>query len=340
MNAILQRLRPTRATLAAAIGLLWAVSFGAVRDFVWADLREGMLRLDGHSRVTRGLVWLGFALLFGMVGALLFNDIWRLLFPLLPLTGSGAAGWAGRGALLPVALIPVTLFLFAVAWSFVLAGALHSHPAIRLLALLLYLLTALSWTGISASTIAPQPFAKELSLAALAIVPLFLLLRWRATPRPVLEFAVLLLLVSVTLALAQLQAVALWRATGTPVVLVQVQASVLAAETLVAPLLLLIGVDIANFARQAAGWSVAIIAERLPRWAPYLLLVLVAGWRLRVVLGELLDRLGESSIRAELLAYAGALGEVLCVGLVWWLVTRARRPRTGAGGGSGGRRGR
>src|SRR5258707_8400564 len=123
----------TTALLALA-GLFWLISFGAIRDFVWADLRAGLVNPRGLSRATRCLIWLGFGLLFAMLGVVLNYDHWRTLSPLVAMT----TGPAGRGALLPIAVVPLTLFLLAVAWSFALAGALHSHWLIRLSVLALF----------------------------------------------------------------------------------------------------------------------------------------------------------------------------------------------------------
>ena len=38
--------------LASVAAIIWATSFGILRDFVWNDLRSGMLRLDGASPLS------------------------------------------------------------------------------------------------------------------------------------------------------------------------------------------------------------------------------------------------------------------------------------------------
>lgn len=318
MTGGVRRLRPTRTTLAAIIAVLWAISFGAVRDFVWADLRAGMIDLRGLSRVTRGLVLMGFALLFAMIGVLLFNDLWRHRFPLVPML----VATPGRGALLPVALVPATLFLLAMAWSFALTGALHSHLVIRLGVLFLYILAAVQWTGAGAGL--GTSAALWLGAALVAAVPLFFLLRWGAQARPAIEFAVLLLLVAATFGIAQLRAVESWRLTAIPLVLASLSSNVLSLSSLILPLLMLIGVDIAGFTHQAAGWASYAAVSRLPDWALRALLLLVLGWRLRDVSLETLKAVEQSSLVEATLAYAGALGIPVIVGLVWWLVTRLR----------------
>src|SRR3712207_1378964 len=89
-------------------------------------------------RSRAGLVVLGIVIV-----ALLFNDFWRANSPLVALTGARIF----RGQLLPVGLLPMTLFLLVIAWSFVLTGALHSHWAIRLTFLLVYELNAIGWVN-------------------------------------------------------------------------------------------------------------------------------------------------------------------------------------------------
>ncbi|MCC7353799.1 MAG: hypothetical protein IT330_08580 [Anaerolineae bacterium] len=317
---IFQRIRPTRTTLATLVGLLWALSFGAARDFVWADLRTGMVDLRGLPRVTRVLVWLGFLLRFAMVGALIFNDLWRAEFELLPLY----AGTPGRGELIPLALVPATLFLLTMAWTFALAGALHSHWLLRLVVLGLYMFVATTWTGISAQGRSGL-LGPLLVWGLLVAVPFFFVLRWRRRARPIAEFVFLLLVVAATFALAQAQAVTLWRISGVPLVLGSLNTNVLAFSGLAMPFLLLIGMDIAGFVQQAAGWVTGIIATRLTRWAVYPVLLALLGWRLRDVVSETLTLIQESSLRAVAASYMGALGVPLLVGLAWWFVSRWRK---------------
>jgi hypothetical protein len=318
MLSALQRFLPNRTALAALGGLAWALSFGAVRDFVWADLREGMMSTAGLSRTVRALVWAGFGLLAAMIGALLFNDLWRALSPLIPLSAVSSSN-IGRGALLPLALLPATMFLVALAWSFMLAGALHSHPALRAVALLLYLPYALQWVGVGASPLAGSLVYTLVAVAAVLGVPLLFAVRWRAAARPGLEFALLLALVTLACAIGQARATALWRLTQTPLVLATMELTVGQLQALVMPMLFLIGLDIAGFTRRAAGWSVQIVAARLPRWAPWLLL----GVGLALRLADVSREAGELVRRPEDLGmFAGALLGLLALAVVWLAVAR------------------
>ncbi|MGE3911300.1 MAG: hypothetical protein AB7K36_18230, partial [Chloroflexota bacterium] len=76
----------------------WLVSVDALKDFVWADIREGVLDLRGLGAPLRALVWLGFGLLLLVIAAILQGDLWRQEFPLVPLT----QGIPGRGRLVPI----------------------------------------------------------------------------------------------------------------------------------------------------------------------------------------------------------------------------------------------
>ena len=319
-----RRVRPTRTTIAALVGLLWALSFGALRDVVWADLRSGMVDLRGLPRATRGLVWLGFLLLFAMAGALLFSDSWRAQFELLPLY----AGAPGRGELIPWALVPATLLMLTLAWSLALTGVLHSQRLLRLGILLLYLFVATGWTGMGALG-ARGLLEQGLGWSALAAVPIFFAARWRKEGRPVAEFAVLQFLVGSAFALSQARALELWRISGVPLVLGALSTNVFAYAGLAIPFLLFIGMDIADFVLHAATWTTYIVSTRLHRSAAYLLLPLVLAWRLRDVMREAVGRVSSSSFGAVAASYAGALGVPLPVGLLWWFVARWRRKIAG-----------
>lgn len=304
--------------------LTWDIAFGALRDFVWVDLRNGMVSLRGLSLGTQALAWIGFALLFATLAALVFNDLWRANFPLFPAT----RGLPGRGSMVPLALIPATLFLLAMAWSFLLAGALHTHPAIRLGALALYTVTALAWVNRAG-------FAEEgpfwIALVALAVMILIFAVRWRAQPRPGLEFAALAILVVLTLAVLQADGLQSWRASGIPLMLTKVNFDVLALASGIMPLLFYAGTGVAGFTRQTATWLSRFATERLPAWAPGLLLALLLGSRLRDIGLDVFEAIEPNQIGWGLLPYVGALWTMLLIGLAWWLMRRTAAPSTGSG---------
>lgn len=316
--------------LRALLALLWSISFGAVRDFVWADLRDGIISPRGLSGPVRALITLGFAFLAGILGVLLFSGQLRAASPLIPLSYSGYT--VGRGALLPTLLAPLTWFMLALAWSFVLTGALHAHWLLRVGGLALYFLLFFDTlvTGLIEMLAGFSSLLDLVSVAlaagALAAVPFFFMLRWRARPRPVLEFTVLFLCISATLALTQAQEVQVLRETGTPLGLINLEKNLSALRSLALPLLVLIGVDIAKFTWQAAGWTTEVIALRLPRWSLFAALALVSGWRVVTVVGDLAARAADGGWGLELPGYAGALGELVVTAVVWWLVMRLARP--------------
>jgi hypothetical protein len=158
LGRVLHRLWPGRATIWTLLGLFWALSFGATRHLIWAELRGGMINLRGLTPSTRRLIWLGFALMTFLVGALVLSDLWRTRTALVPLTVDADPGQGTRGVLLPMAVVPVGLGLLAFAWSFLLAGALQCHVAIRLAILLVYLLYMAGWTAaLTPVTLTGQP---------------------------------------------------------------------------------------------------------------------------------------------------------------------------------------
>ncbi len=308
----LRRLKPSALTIAGLVGFIWAASNGAVRDFVWADLREGMMSLRGLTRATRWLARLGFVLLGVMVCAMVFNDLWRSESELIVMSASSAL----RGQLVPVALLPLTLFMFVMAWSFALTGALHSHWALRLLVLGLYSVTAVGWAGAILTYRGGVALDRWIVIAALAGVALVFAVRWRREARPALEFALIFLLVAAVYWMAQRQELANQAVYGVPVGLAKINFNVNLLGGLVTPLLLLIGVDIAGFTLHAAQWAQEIVSQRTPAFVLRVSLASLFGWRLWVAAGEFTEYGAKLTAGEQAWAYAGAFGEVALAGIV------------------------
>ena len=315
----LRRVRITRSPPARAVATSYARSALAtfsegMRRLVLADLKEGVVRVGDLPRLTRTLAWLGFALLFAGVGMLFFNEALRAAFPLLPMIG----GTTGRGELVPFALIPFTLFFLSVAWGFMLTGALHARRIVRLPVLLLYLVIAGVWTvGTSSNFLAALA-----AWAALLFVPVFFFVRRRAKAAPALEFGVFLVSISLTFGLSQVYAIQAWRTSGIPGVLVNVPTMIYTFDLLIIPLLLFIGVDIAEFVHRTANWASGLADAWTGRRVLYAVLFLLLAWRLGSVALETVGRLERSSLAEEAASYAGAFVIPLSVGTLWWLVRR------------------
>lgn len=319
-----QTARPPMPLARAWAGLRfgWSVAFEAIRDFVWADLREGILDLRGLGSATRALVWLGFGLMLLVIVAILQADAWRQAFPLVPLT----QGLAGRGRLVPEALIPVTYFLLSLAWAFVLAGALRSRRAIRLGILALWILDVVG-SLFRGSQSGPLGYATSL-LTLLGVIAVFVVFP-RTRPRRVFELLALLVLVGANNAVTQASGVASWQASGMPLVVMRLSFEMVGLTLAITPLLLLVGMDVASFTFKSAGWVAGIAEARLPSWTPGTLLAVLLGWRLWEVGGETAEKLEQGPLDLQLLAYIGGLAVPVLVGLAW-LAVRALAPRSAA----------
>ena len=234
------------------------------------DLRPGVVHVGDLPRLTRTLAWLGFTLVFAGVGMLFFNEPLREAFPLIPMLG----GTTGRGELVPFILIPVTVFILSVAWGFMLAGALHTRLFVRLAVLLLYL-----WWPASGRRARRPAFPRRCCRGArCCFVPVFFFLRRKAKAAPALEFGVLLVLVSLTFGVSQIYAIEAWRTSGIPGVLANVPTLLYTFDMLVIPLMLFIGVDIAEFVHKTASWTSGLTDAWAGRRVLYaVLFVLWAG---------------------------------------------------------------
>jgi hypothetical protein len=217
----------------------------------------------------------------------------------------------------------MTLFLLVVAWSFLLAGALHSHWAIRVLFLLIYELNAIGW----ANSIVRSEDKLAIWLAGSAIVGVALVfaVRWRARPRPVLEFAILFALISIIFLLSQRQELQTQYLFGIPTGLAKISFNVSFLGGLITPLLLLIGMNIADFTRRASHWVGDILTARAPRMTALLILGALLAWRLFFIIADTLEHASKVSTREQIYGIAGAFGEIVIVGLIWWITGRLHR---------------
>ncbi len=301
-------------------GFVRRVPLDFMRELFWRELRDNAVSLRGLPPTTRVLGAIGFVLLGIMVASLLFNDVWRT-FPLL----DAPPGQPGRGTLQPTALLPVTLFLLSVGCTFMLCGAMRARPAVAGAALVPFLALAGGWTG-RANDI-DFSAASAIAWGPLALIPIVFLVRRRGRSRPALDFCLMLILVATVLAVAQDRLLELDRAAemGDGVLTVtQIRRTILILLVLVTPLLLFIGVDIADFAHRVADWTVAVARETRRGWLIVVLLVLGLAWQMVAGLAQVSEDAADGGALGR---YAGALGVPLLVGAAWWLFMGRPSPR-------------
>lgn len=304
-----------------------------LRDFVWVDVRAGLVDVRGLDTPTRFLVVVGFALLVGTVLALLFNEPWREQSTLVP----QLSGVVGRGTLVPSALLPVTFFLIAVAWAYGLAGALHSHWAVRIAVNTLYVLFALGWlntTGTIAQLAAPTTLGPNdyielgILVGAVIAVPILFVVRARRVSRPAWDWLALFVFAAAFFALIQARGIANWREFEIPVIVGVLQTNLASYQGLVMPLLLLAGVNIALFANQAARWTTEMAEGRMSLGLLATVLVLALGLRIWTVVNEAAARVNEMGMGSEVWALGGAVGVIVISVAAYFGVIRLSKSNT------------
>lgn len=309
---------PTRNALAAVAGLLWALTFGAVRDFVWEDLRSGIVDSKGLAPQTRLVVHVGFLLLAGALLLMLFGDWWRGRFLLLAETGL----IPGRGALVPTALIPLTLFLLALSWSYALTGALHAAPIFRVPIILLFLIFHGFWVTAGTVDTTAWHHIASLYLPLMGIVLLVLL--GRRLPLAVAwQFLLLLVLLLTEYVSFQAQAVELWQATDTTLFLSVIGDNIHVLALLALPLLILIGLDIADFVIRSSTWSAQIAADRLGHRGLLPALLLALLWCGSIVWNDWQSFSTGQSLGDVLRGYAAAGVSMAAILAAWALTARS-----------------
>jgi hypothetical protein len=301
-------------------GSLRALLGGVVKHFVWHELHEGMIGFRGLERNARVVAWFGVLMLLATVAAIVCGDSWRATADLILLSVSET-----RGQLAPAMLFPVTLFLLVVAWTLALAGALHANVWVRFGVLGLYLLNSCGWVNSILGDLATSPFVFYGALASLAGVVICYVVRGPAKSRPAAEFSVLFALVSVVYLLTQQHGLERMHRFGIPVQIASIQFNLSYLGGLITPLMVFIGVDIAEFARHASHWTTETLVERSPRKLVSLVLIAMFAWRLYIAALECREAIFETSVAEQWWAHLGALGEIALVGGVYWLVARTVR---------------
>lgn len=290
-------------------------TIGAVRDLVWPDLRDGVIRVRDLRPAHIALVALSSILLVGGIGVLVLAPWVRGAFDLV----SSSRGVIGRGSLVPEPLVPVTLLLLAFSSGLVLAGALHVARWARLAVLFGYAMFAIGaqWTAFSG--LSGARWEGWIALGSVAAVAVVFAVRWRSEPRPVSEALVMIALSALNLALIQRELVDIDRVTGAAFAVDQTGSLVFLLAGVANPLLLVAGLDVIEFGATATGWSLRFVDERVHQRVVYALLGALVAWRARDLFHDLRGAF-DDSVSDTLWAHAGALLLVALVGAVWWLV--------------------
>lgn len=331
---------PAPPTVRAVFRTLWLLVAGSWETFVWGNIRAGSVSVAGTPRSFRFLIRFALWLTIGLVVALLFADVWRRVSPLVPMLFYSDSL---SGLYAPQILVPLTIGLLTLAWTYLVGGALHAPWWGKLVVLLLLVVFDLSFS-LQLLTSLPEVLgllglqaggALWLILALLAhvagwivLLGLFIL-RWRRPVRPGIEFPALLATLALIVfssyygTLAGSQA---FQSTTTATAL-QLSNTLDTISIFLMPFLLLSGAGVAGFGMNLTGdltgrlgATRAVESRWLRRlWISGLLVFML--WRLSALwIGPLLSR-------AFVAPGAGAL-LAIGFGCLLYLVLR-RRPAAG-----------
>lgn len=255
---------------------LWQIVAGGARIFYWESFTTGLIDLRPLSRAVRLLTLFALALVGGMLLSLLFSEGLRSLGPLEPLVYESDAA---RGLLAPSLAVPLTLVALTLAWSYVLAGALHVERRVRWLVLIVYLLFGLLSLSTSLIGAPSQEPLQSLALLGCLFVPAvlllfaaFLLLPRHPLPLPV-EFAIMLGLNTLFVAIALFQTTLAQQQFGSTQFSTNLVGElVIGARVLIIPFLFIAGVEMVNFGVEATRWVSRSVQRQREAWIAALLL--------------------------------------------------------------------
>lgn len=298
-----------------------------LRTFFWEGLKEGLIDLRPLSHVLRLVTIVGLLLVFAFLGSILFGNFLRTHNTIEPLVYESSQS---RGLLVPSAAVPLTLVAIVLAWSYLLAGALHVQRAARWAILVIYaffgllslMMGTLSGSGPASPfdlTVIGGVYAGVLVL----VITAFILLPHRKLP-VALEFILMLSLNTALVVINLLQNTAVQLNTGFPHTTNQITTMADDTFMFIVPSLLFMGLEMANFGFDVAGWAVQAIRRYTQEWIAALLLIVFLGYRLFHLAGSLLST-GISA--GQWRAWAGGL--ILLAGLVLIFLWRQRQKTRG-----------
>lgn len=312
--------------------LLWHATIGALRDFVWADLEDGVLRLNGLSRPVQWIIGTGFVVILYLLGAIIFNDRMRQASELISLSYTQAT--LGRGGLVPETAVPLTLFTITFGWSFLLAGSIRITRWLKypILYIFIFLFAQMFLTFIGAVTVASFDFVRVtqflLAIGGYFGTLFFIAYRSFRPPRPGVEFAVIFLLLGTALGMVNISAVYTRQEFGSSLGFAGLELAMGSQVIFVLGFVILIGVEIARFVRKAAVWSGEIVWYRLPPAAlrgSLLLVMVLLLWRIGQ---NLTAHFSQQTSQAALLGLLGGLLVFCTVWGIWWLVSKLSQDET------------
>ncbi|MCC6192357.1 MAG: hypothetical protein IT318_25280 [Anaerolineales bacterium] len=272
----------------------WHLLRNVWETIVWSNVRAGSVQLRGTPLSFRVLMRFGLWLTIGLLAGLLAADLWRLASPLLPLIFYSDSL---SGLYAPRMLVPVVIGLFALAWTYLLVGALHAPAWIALVVWLLFLLFDAGFavnllTGLLSELgllLAGLRFSLWTSLATLVHVTAWLLLiatallRRPRAPRLGLEFPILLGLVALLLFSSYFGNLIGNRAFESETVstALQLTQALQALSTFLMPFLLIAGAEAAEFGMTVTEQITARVRRASAsgaRWGWVLLATALAGF--------------------------------------------------------------
>ncbi len=303
--------------------LFYQIFVGGIRDFVWSDLNEGRLRLNGLSRPVQLIIISGFLVILYTLGLIIFSDTLRNQETLIPLTYTRAT--SGRGALVPQSLVPQTLFVITMGWSFLLAGSIRINRWLKYFLIYVYLLLFMQmfFTFIGALSVsfvnARRIIQVGLALISYFTIAVVLIYRSFRPPRPGVEFGVIFFLNSLLVGMASISMVDALEEFGTSLGIASLEVFLSSMTILVLGFVIFIGMEIARFVRKLSGWSSEIIAFRLPASTLRASLVVIIVLLLIELFQEGRTYLAQRALQDSLLGLvSGAV--IIGVVLIFWRI--------------------
>lgn len=290
---------------------------GLVTNVVRDPIRDGTLRLRGHSSTV-----IGIAVFVALVYGVLLIAI-AAARPLRAASEFVADTSRGDVSVIPSFLVPMLLFLLGLSFALVLAGSQRSHPVLRVA----MLVSVLAIVGSIVMVVPNREIAGLvwwIAVVCVGLAAIYCVAMWWGRTPAVVDFVVLFILLEAAI-VASYRATVVGQASSDLRFDIVTTALLLTYLTLLAsPLAFSGGLSAVGVGVATVAWSADFIRRKARATTVLILLVLAAGWQGWVTFENARSGL-TSDVGDWLRSLVGAL-LVAAVGWGAWMLIAGRRP--------------
>lgn len=298
---------------------LWDLIWSLVRNVLVIPVSTGTLNLRSQPPMIAGITWVVAAIIGVLIAGIIAAN------PLRELTDFIAVVDETGNSVVPAFMIPLMLFLLAIAIALVLAGSQRLRLWLRVM-LLIACSAILAFLVSSSITVQASGAAVVIPWTALGLIIGYSFVIWTGRTNAAIDVGILLILVTIVTLFSYRSFVAGIAVIETRFDLVTTTTLLVTLVSLAMPLAFVSGINATRLGVSIAEQAGAFIGRRVPVLVASIILVGVIIWQVVAIMPNLLNRWSALGPVDSLGAFAGGVLIILaCIAL--WQIAHYRADR-------------